>query len=416
MLREKIYEMGKRARAASTILANTPTHRKNQALRAMAQALTDNMQEILQANSLDIENGKASGLPSPMLERLLLNEERIQDMAKGLVKTASLPDPVGEVPGAWKNEKDLEISRIRVPLGVIGIVYESRPNVTADAAGLCLKAGNAVILKGGKEAINSNRAIASVIGKGAESAGIPEGAIQLIDSTDRESTTILMKMNDYLDVLIPRGGKGLKKAIQENATVPVIMTGMGVCHVFIDSSADLSMAVDIAVNAKVSRPSTCNSAETLLIHKDCAERLLPAIAKELKNNGVELRGDERSRSIFPDMQEATELDWSTEYLDLIMSIKVVEDLDEAVTHINTYGTGHSEAIVTDNYRSSQRFLQEVDAAAVYVNASTRFTDGGEFGFGAEMGISTQKLHARGPMGLEQLTSIKYTIRGNGQIR
>jgi glutamate-5-semialdehyde dehydrogenase len=255
-----------------------------------------------------------------------------------------------------------------------------------------------------------------VIGKGAESAGIPEGAIQLIDSTDRESTTILMKMNDYLDVLIPRGGKGLKKAIQENATVPVIMTGMGVCHVFIDSSADLSMAVDIAVNAKVSRPSTCNSAETLLIHKDCAERLLPAIAEELKNNGVELRGDERSRSIFPDMQEATELDWSTEYLDLIMSIKVVEDLDEAVTHINTYGTGHSEAIVTDNYRSSQRFLQEVDAAAVYVNASTRFTDGGEFGFGAEMGISTQKLHARGPMGLEQLTSIKYTIRGNGQIR
>jgi glutamate-5-semialdehyde dehydrogenase len=416
MLREKIYEMGKRARAASTILANTPTHRKNQALRAMAQALTDNMQEILQANSLDIENGKASGLPSPMLERLLLNEERIQDMAKGLVKTASLPDPVGEVPGAWKNEKDLEISRIRVPLGVIGIVYESRPNVTADAAGLCLKAGNAVILKGGKEAINSNRAIASVIGKGAESAGIPEGAIQLIDSTDRESTNILMKMNDYLDVLIPRGGKGLKKAIQENATVPVIMTGMGVCHVFIDSSADLSMAVDIAVNAKVSRPSTCNSAETLLVHKDCAEKLLPAIAKELKNNGVELRGDERSRSIFPDMQEATELDWSTEYLDLIMSIKVVEDLDEAVTHINTYGTGHSEAIVTDNYRSSQRFLQEVDAAAVYVNASTRFTDGGEFGFGAEMGISTQKLHARGPMGLEQLTSIKYTIRGNGQIR
>lgn len=416
MIREKIYEMGQKAHAASAILSNTPTHRKNHALMAMAQALTDNIDDILKANSLDIENGKASGLPSPMLERLLLNEKRIQDMAKGLVKTASLPDPVGEIPEAWKNEKDLEISRIRVPLGVIGIVYESRPNVTADAAGLCLKAGNAVILKGGKEAINSNRAIASIISKGAESAGIPEGAIQLIDSTDRESTNILMKMNDYLDVLIPRGGKGLKKAIQENATVPVIMTGMGICHVYIDSSADLSMAVNIAVNAKVSRPSTCNSAETLLIHRDCAERLLPSIAKELKKNGVELRGDVSSRSIFPDMQEATELDWSTEYLDLIMSVKVVKDIDEAVSHINAYGTGHSEAIVTDNYRSSQRFLQEVDAAAVYVNASTRFTDGGEFGFGAEMGISTQKLHARGPMGLEQLTSIKYIIRGNGQIR
>ncbi len=416
MLKEQIYELGKKARTASRILATASTRMKNEGLIAMAEALRVNKGEILSANRLDLENGHSTGLPEPMLERLLLNEKRIDEMAYGLDKTADLKDPVGEVLGAWKNRQGLEIGRTRVPLGVIGIVYESRPNVTADAAGLCLKSGNSVILKGGKEAINSNRIIASIISSAARSRGIPEGAIQFIDSTDRESTAILMKMNEYLDVLIPRGGKGLKEAIQQNATVPVIMTGMGICHVFIDETADMPMAVNIAVNAKVSRPSTCNSAETLLIHEKCAEALLPSVAKALEEKGVELRGDERARTIWPGMKRASMEDWATEYLDLIMSVKVVKGLEEAVDHINTYGTGHSEAIVTENYSSSSRFLEAVDAAAVYVNASTRFTDGGEFGFGAEMGISTQKLHARGPMGLEQLTSVKYIIRGHGQIR
>ena len=416
MLKEQIYELGKRARTASRVLATVSTRMKNEGLTAMAEALRTHKEEILSANRLDLENGRRTGLPEPMLERLLLNEKRIDEMAHGLDKTAELKDPVGEVLGAWKNRQGLEIGRIRVPLGVIGIVYESRPNVTADAAGLCLKSGNSVILKGGKEAINSNRIIAYTIGSAARTKGIPEGAIQFIDSTDRESTAILMKMNEYLDVLIPRGGKGLKVAIQQNATVPVIMTGMGICHIFIDESADMPMAVNIAVNAKVSRPSTCNSAETLLIHEKCAEALLPSVAKALEEKGVELRGDERARSICPWMKIASGEDWATEYLDLIMSVKIVKDLEEACDHINTYGTGHSEAIITENYTSSSRFLQAVDAAAVYVNASTRFTDGGEFGFGAEMGISTQKLHARGPMGLEQLTSVKYIIRGHGQIR
>ncbi len=416
MLKEQIYELGKKARTASRVLATTSTQMKNEGLTAMAEALRVHKEEILSANRLDLENGRRAGLPEPMLERLLLNEKRIDEMAYGLDKTADLKDPVGEVLGAWKNRQGLEIGRIRVPLGVIGIVYESRPNVTADAAGLCLKSGNSVILKGGKEAINSNRIIASIIGNAAGSRGIPEGSIQFIDSTDRESTAILMKMNKHLDVLIPRGGKGLKGAIQQNATVPVIMTGMGICHIFIDESADMPMAVNIAVNAKVSRPSTCNSAETLLIHEKCAEALLPSVAKALEEKGVELRGDERARSICPGMKIASGEDWATEYLDLIMSVKIVKDLEEACDHINTYGTGHSEAIITENYTSSSRFLQAVDAAAVYVNASTRFTDGGEFGFGAEMGISTQKLHARGPMGLEQLTSVKYIIRGHGQIR
>lgn len=416
MLKEQIYELGKRARTASRVLATASTRMKNEGLIAMAEALRTHKEEILSANRLDLENGRRTGLPEPMLERLLLNEKRIDEMAHGLDKTADLKDPVGEVLGAWKNRQGLEIGRIRVPLGVIGIVYESRPNVTADAAGLCLKSGNSVILKGGKEAINSNRIIAYIIGSAARSKGIPEGAIQFIDSTDRESTAILMKMNEYLDVLIPRGGKGLKSAIQQNATVPVIMTGMGICHVFIDESADMPMAVNIAVNAKVSRPSTCNSAETLLIHEKCAEAILPSVVKALEEKGVELRGDEMARSICPGMKIASVEDWATEYLDLIMSVKIVKDLEEAVDHINTYGTGHSEAIVTENYSSSSRFLEAVDAAAVYINASTRFTDGGEFGFGAEMGISTQKLHARGPMGLEQLTSVKYIIRGQGQIR
>jgi len=416
MRKEDIYELGRQARSASMELAVMSASAKDEALRSMAAAIMDSKDLILDANKIDLDAGRTGGLPEPMLERLLLNEDRLKGMATGLEQTAELKDPVGEVVHAWRNASDLEISQVRVPLGVIGIIYESRPNVTADASGLCLKSGNAVILKGGKEAINSNRAIASVIGKGASSAGIPEGAISFVDSTERESTETMMRMNEYMDVLIPRGGKGLKKAVRENATVPVIMTGMGVCHVFVDESADREMAVNITVNAKTSRPSTCNAAETLLIHSGCAYKLLPPIAEALSEKGVELRGDGRARSLFPPMLKATDEDWKTEYLDLIMSVRIVDSLDEAIKHINTYGTGHSEAIITESYANSQKFLRDVDAAAVYVNASTRFTDGGEFGFGAEMGISTQKLHARGPMGLEQLTSIKYMIRGNGQIR
>ena len=416
MGREYIYELGRQAKAASAVLATMPTARKDEALNSMAEAIMDDKDRILEANKLDLDFGRTTGLPEPMLERLLLNKERLRGMALGLEKTADLRDPVGEVVHAWRNARDLEITQVRVPLGVIGIIYESRPNVTADASGLCLKSGNAVILKGGKEALNSNRAIAAAISRGASAVGIPQGAISFVDSTERESTTVMMQMNEYMDVLIPRGGKGLKKAVRENATVPVIMTGMGVCHIFVDESADMEMAVNITVNAKTSRPSTCNAAETLLVHTGCAERLLPAIAEALTGKGVELRGDGRARSLFPPMLKATDEDWKTEYLDLIMSVRIVDSVDEAVKHINTYGTGHSEAIITESYANSQKFLRDVDAAAVYVNASTRFTDGGEFGFGAEMGISTQKLHARGPMGLEQLTSIKYMIRGNGQIR
>jgi len=416
MLREEIYSQGKKAADASKILASMLSSEKNSILLKMASSIRANEKEILEANRADLEDGRKNGLSEPLLERLTLNKERIEGMASGLEKIATLDDPVWQHLGSCKNQNGLEIQKVRVPLGVIGIIYESRPNVTADAAGLCLKSGNAVILKGGKEAINSNRAIASVMSRIASSSGLPEGTVQLIDDTSRESTSILMRMNDYLDVLIPRGGKGLKKAIQENASVPVIMTGMGVCHVFIDSSAEPVMARRVAVNAKISRPSTCNSAETFIVHSDIAGSILPDLVKDLVAEGVEVRGDEEVIKIVPSVIPAKEEDWATEYLDMIVSVKIVDSVEEAVKHINKYGTGHSESILTDSYESSQYFLRNVDAAAVYVNVSTRFTDGGEFGFGAEMGISTQKLHARGPMGLEQLTSVKYIVRGNGQIR
>lgn len=415
-LSKSLGEMGKRARQAAAKLGALSTKTKDDALLAMAGALRHSAPLLLHANGCDLEAGGKSGLSGALMERLTLNEDRIEVMAAGLEHIASLPDPVWEHLGSCQAPSGLEIQQVRVPFGVVGIIYESRPNVTADATGLCLKAGNAVILKGGREAFHSNRAIAKVIDRAAREAGIPGGAIQFFERTDREAATALMKMDDALDVLIPRGGKGLKKAVREHATVPVIMTGMGLCHLFIDESADAGMARDIAVNAKVSRPATCNSIETLLVHEKAAPALLPLVAEALFSEGVELRGDERACSLVPCMKSAVSEDWETEYLDLVLSVKVVASLDAAVDHINRYGTGHSEAIVTRDYGNAQTFLRTADAAAVYVNASTRYTDGGEFGFGAEMGISTQKLHARGPMGLKQLTSVKYVVRGEGQVR
>lgn len=407
--------MGILAREAAGKLSALPARTKDEALLAMSEALRLAVSPLLEANARDLEAGKRAGLSGAFLERLALDEQRIRAMAAGLEQIASLPDPVWEHQGSCNAPSGLEIQQVRVPLGVVGIIYESRPNVTADATGLCLKAGNAVILKGGKEAFFSNRAIAKVISRAAVGAGVPEGAIQFIERTDREAARALMTL-DALDVLIPRGGRGLKNAVRQHATVPVIMTGMGLCHLFLDESADPAMAREIAVNAKVSRPSTCNSIETLLVHEKAAPDLLPLVADALVAEGVELRGDRQARSLVPAMKVATEEDWAAEYLSLILSVKVVASLDEALEHIRCYGTGHSEAIVTQSYGNSQIFLRMVDAAAVYVNASTRFTDGAEFGYGAEMGISTQKLHARGPMGLKQLSSIKYVVRGEGHVR
>lgn len=411
-----LEEQGSKAKAAAAAMAVLSTDVKNQALRRMADSLEAERESILKANAADLEQGAADGLTSALLERLTLNADRIAGMAQSLREIAGLPDPIGEVVYSNRRPNGLDVYKVRSPIGVIGIIYESRPNVTADAAGLCLKAGNAVILRGGEEALHSNRAISRVIIDAALAAGIPEGAIQLIDSPDREAVIQLMKMNDYLDLLIPRGGKGLKQVVQANATVPLVMTGMGNCHVYLDEYADADKALNITINAKVQRPSVCNAAETLLVHAAAAETLLPPIAEALLNAGVELRGCERARALVPAMAAATAEDWDTEYLDLIMAVKIVDSMDEAIAHIRRYGTGHSEAIVSENYSNVQEFLKRVDAAAVYANASTRFTDGGEFGLGAEMGISTQKLHARGPMGLTELTSARYVIYGDGHIR
>lgn len=407
---------GEQARKAARFLATASTSLKNEALISMADALEKQQEEIMQANQEDLEAGRESGLTDALLDRLALDEKRIHDMAQGVREIAALPDPVGEVIEMLRRPNGLDVGRIRTPMGVVGIIYESRPNVTADAAALCLKAGNAILLRGGEEALNSNRVIARIISTAAAKAGIPEGAIQLIDSDSREAAVYLMKMNDYLDVLIPRGGKGLKQAVQENATVPYIMTGMGNCHVYIDEDADYEKAVPIVYNAKVQRPSVCNAAETLLIHQQAADEMLPGILDKLKEAQVEIRGCERTCKIYPDAIPVSEKDWETEYLDLIIAVRVVDSLEEALDHINTYGTGHSEAIVSESYAHVRRFMAGIDAAAVYANASTRFTDGNVFGFGAEMGISTQKLHARGPMGLRELTTTKFIIYGDGQIR
>ena len=407
---------GQKAKEASYILMNATTTEKNNALLKMAEVLLKSSEEILEANKKDLENAIEKGTPKAMLDRLALDESRINGMADGLKDVVSLPDPIGEVTEMWKRPNGLQIGKQRVPLGVIGIIYEARPNVTCDAAGLCLKSGNVVILRGGKEAINSNVAIVKALREGVKEFGLPEDVIQLVENTDREVATEMMKLNQYIDVLIPRGGAGLIQSVVQNATVPVIETGTGNCHVYVDCDADLEMAKNIVINAKTSRPSVCNAEEKVLVNEKIAKEFLPIIYKALKEKDVEVRGDKKVLEVLNEATEIQDDEWGREYLDYIIGVKIVKDVDEAINHINKYGTGHSEAIITNNYENSQKFLQRVDAAAVYVNASTRFTDGAEFGFGAEIGISTQKLHARGPMGLNELTTNKYIIYGNGQVR
>ena len=405
------------AKKAAECMAGISTITKDNALRAMAQALVDGTEELMEANRSDLQNAEKNSVRKTMLDRLRLTPERIRDIADGILQVAALSDPIGEVTGEWIRPNGLVIGRKRVPLGVIAIIYEARPNVTADAAALCLKTSNVSILRGGKEAIASNTAMMRIMQRAAYSEGIPEGALNIIEDISRETATELMRMNGYIDLLIPRGGKGLIKSVVDNATVPVVETAAGNCHVYVDGAADLDMAEKIVMNAKVQRPSVCNAAETLLIDRAVAERFVPRIFDALRGANVEIRADEASSALYAgDVVLATEEDYYTEYNDYIIAVKLVDGVSGAIEHINKYSTKHSEAIVTDSYAASEKFLNEVDAAAVYVNASTRFTDGFEFGFGAEIGISTQKMHARGPMGLEALTSIKYVVRGNGQIR
>lgn len=413
---ELVKAKAQAAKQAAAKLAVTSTAVKNAALLAMAAALEAQQSEILAANERDMTAAAAKGMKSSMLDRLKLTAERISGMADGLRQVAGLADPVGNVIDGKTLPNGLHITKIRVPLGVIGIIYEARPNVTADAAGLCLKSGNAVILKGGSEAMESNKTVAAILAQAAEGAGIPAGSIQFIDTSDRQAVQDLIHMNGLVDVVIPRGGVGLIQAVVRNASVPVIETGAGVCHTYVDKDANVEMAMKIAFNAKVQRPSVCNAMETLLVHKDIVDKFLPMMLMMYNSSAVEIRGDEAVQEYSGQVHPATEEDWSTEYGDLRLSVKIVDSIEEAMAHIAKYGTGHSECIVTDNYQAAQLFQYTVDAAAVYVNASTRFTDGNEFGFGAEIGISTQKLHARGPMALPELTSTKYLINGNGQVR
>lgn len=415
-MNEMLLQLGKNARNAETELRNITTNKKNEVLEAVADHLVECTEQLIRANAIDVEHGKANHMPEGLVDRLLLTGERIEGMAEGLRQLAALEDPIGEVLGMKKRPNGLLIGQKRVPLGVVGIIYEARPNVTADAFGLCFKTGNVVILKGGSDALHSNEAIVKCIRETLKVHGVTEDAIQLIADTSRETAAEFMKMNEYVDVLIPRGGKGLIKAVVNQSTIPVIETGTGNCHIYVDESADLDMAVNIILNAKTQRVGVCNACESLLVHENVKEKLLPILAKRLQEKHVEMRADEEAQTLMPGSVAATEEDWGTEYLDYILSIKVVHNVDEAIAHINKYNTGHSEAIITENYSNAQKFLDEVDAAAVYVNASTRFTDGFEFGYGAEIGISTQKLHARGPMGLLALTTTKYIIYGNGQIR
>ncbi|MFV1951104.1 MAG: glutamate-5-semialdehyde dehydrogenase [Nitrospinota bacterium] len=415
-MKEKILYIARRAKAASRGLANLSTKIKNDALLEMARSLEEKTDLLLNANEKDINYAREKGLSSAMIDRLTLNPSRIGAMAEGLREVALLPDPVGEVIRMWRRPNNLQIGKIRVPIGVIGIIYESRPNVTVDAASLCLKSGNAVILRGGSESINSNIAIADILIEAGNSAEIPTGSIQLIDITDRSIVNEMLKMDTFIDLIIPRGGHGLIRNVVEHSTIPVIKHDKGLCHVYVDSEADLKMAERIAFNAKVQRPSVCNAMETLLVHREVADRFLPDMLKRFKDAGVEIRGCPKTKDIFHDVKDAAEADWDTEYLDLILSVRVVDNIDEAISHITRYGSMLSEAIITSNYNMARKFLQEIDSASVYVNASTRFTDGNQFGLGAEMGISTQKLHCRGPMGLEELTSTKYIIFGDGQIR
>ncbi len=413
---EELQQKGQLAKEASYQLAVMTTEEKNKGLLAMADALEAAMNDVMAANALDMDAAKANGKPQAFLDRLLLNESRIKDMADGLRAVAELPDPVGHVEEMWLNKDNLQIGKVAVPLGVIGMIYEARPNVTADAAALCLKSGNAVMLRGSGDAIHSNKKIAAVLSAAAEQAGIPAGAIQLVEDTSRETANEMMRLNEYLDVLIPRGGAGLIQNVVKNATVPVIETGVGNCHIYVDETADLQMAVDIIMNGKVQRPGVCNATESLLVHRNIAEKLLPMAAEQLLNAGVELRGCPETMQYISQCSQATVEDYATEFHSLILSVKVVDSMDEAILHIRKYGTKHSEVIVTNDYTNARRFQQMVDAAVVYVNASSRFSDGFQFGFGAEIGISTQKLHARGPMGLKALTSYKYIVNGEGQVR
>ncbi|MCI6561727.1 MAG: glutamate-5-semialdehyde dehydrogenase [Ruminococcus sp.] len=411
-----VEELGRKAKAAESFIAAASTMQKNNALSAISKALTENAALIISENSKDLEAAAQNGMSAAMQDRLRLDEKRIAGMAKSVDELVALNDPVGEIISGTIRPNGLQIVKTRVPLGVIGIIFESRPNVTVDAAALCLKAGNAVILKGGKEAVSSNKCLGDIMRKAVETAGLPADIIQVVADTSRETTAELMRLNSCLDVLIPRGGAGLIQAVVNQATVPVIETGTGNCHIFVDASADLEMAVNITDNSKTSRPSVCNAAESLLVHRDCAEKFLPMIAERFREHNVKIYGCSRTAAILGSIEPASENEYDREFLDYAISVKVVDSIDEAIAHIRRFGTKHSECIVTKSLDSARKFQHEVDAAAVYVNASTRFTDGGEFGLGAEIGISTQKLHARGPMGLNELTTVKYLVNGDGQIR
>ncbi len=411
-----LTEIGKRVKNASAEIAVASTDDKNKILKAIADALRENCDEILKANAIDLQNGRNNGMSEALLDRLMLNEDRVEGMAQGVEGVISLPDPVGQVLWECERPNGLKIQRVSSPLGVIGIIYEARPNVTSDAAALAIKSGNTAILRGGKEAFNSNSAIMDIMRNAVENTGFNPNIIDLVRDTSRESSTALMRMNDYVDVLIPRGSAKLINAVVQNSTVPVIETGAGNCHIYVDEFADIDMATEIVFNAKTQRISVCNTAESLLIHKNIAEFALIAIKAKLDEKNVILYGDEVACAICPDIEKATEEDWATEYLDYKMSVKIVSSLEEATEHIRKHSTGHSESIITENIQNAEKFMNTVDSSAVYHNASTRFTDGGEFGFGAEIGISTQKLHARGPLGLPQLNSFKYKIYGNGQVR
>ena len=415
-IKNYMQSIGREARAASRRMARAETADKNKALVAMAEAINRDQQQLLAANEKDIAQAKENGLEAAMIDRLALSQKGIANMAEGLLQIAALADPVGEISGLSYRPSGIQVGKMRVPLGVIGIIYEARPNVTADAAGLCLKAGNAAILRGGSEAIHSNQAIAQCVREGLAAAGLPESAIQVIETTDRAAVGELITMQDYVDVIVPRGGKGLIERIANEARVPVIKHLDGVCHVYIDDQADFDKAVRIADNAKTQRYGTCNTMETLLVHTAIAAKILPVLGRIYLDKGVELRGDEAARAIVASMNPASEEDWATEYLAPILSIRVVDDLDQAIEHINRYGSQHTDAIVTENYTRARRFLREVDSSSVMINTTTRFADGFEYGLGAEIGISTDKIHARGPVGLEGLTSQKYIVLGDGQIR